>query len=289
MSRFFIILFLSVALSSCFTQKVKIRKNEQVFVYTCEVNVLEDESLYMSQDTLTQAIRFTNLTNTPLPPKFSEKQAIATLNKGFSKAPIVFKNTNSTRTHLDLTLGPDNFTDHIEIFRTYNSFEAIDIVVIPDDTFLSIEREPGSVKGIAGAIPEIDNPSENRTIIIIRLSEVESNILVHEMAHLFGVAHPFDSRSGSISGNGCYTGDWAPDTPVPGAGHGTVMPGCKYLPGVGDTLNKAERKIYINNYAGYSHPDCMVCFTEDQLAIIRKNGEVNWPLKLTRYNPNYQY
>lgn len=263
-------------LSSCTTSRLV---TEFDYAYTCTINELADEDLFISSDTLTYNVTFVELNYNRERLNYNRERAVRLLNEAYDGAPIKFEDDKQ-----ESVLVFENLTTEViyynSILESFNQLNNITIIVIPNDVLLDIENLSGDVKGVAGDIPEYHRPEKHLTSIIMRESDVDWNILVHEMGHIFGLHHLWGQRPGYISGNGCYSGDGAPDTPVPAQGHGVIMPGCRYKPGMKDTLNLREQKIYIENYMGYSHPACMVEFTDDQIEIIRKIAETNWVLRL---------
>lgn len=194
----------------------------------------------------------------------SEDQIEQNLNKRFHFGNIQFK------------VGvPINIAEKIpDSFRTlhtknYNP-SYITIVVVPKDTKF-LEEVGKTVAGAADGVPgypNIDNVATAKPTIMIKEEMVYTDILIHEVGHVFGLLHTFQDYDYDNNGLNCDSGDFISTTITPDPDGEVLMESCDYKSN--KYTKKTDKDNIVQNPMSYSPHYCLKDFNTQQFQRMRK-------------------
>lgn len=145
-----------------------------------------------------------------------------------------------------------------------------------------IEETVGTIQGAANGIPTLANTSTGRPIFFIRYEKMYTDVVNHELGHVFGLFHTFKSGE-----NTCDTGDKVIDTIAPPDDLAIFVETCEGDSKSISSYSKDEIDNFISNPMSYSPNECMTDFTIGQCQRMRKMIEVNLALQAAIYKVEY--
>lgn len=151
-----------------------------------------------------------------------------------------------------------------------------------------IEEGIGIIQGAADGIPTFDNPSLGTPTFFIRAERLYTDIINHELAHVYGLLHTFQGNDTLNNGANCDTGDLIKSTNTPPSDLAIVIRTCEPISKMLEQFTKEEIDNFITNPLSYSPPECMDDFEMEQCQRMRKMIEKNKLLQLPIYSITYE-
>lgn len=200
-----------------------------------------------------------------------EPLLLETINKRFKKGGLGFVLTDHV--YYPVT---DTIMSYSKLFDDNYKGKSIQIIVIPDNLIFYENTSP-NLLGRANNIPTIKNPSLAKPQLFIRESLIYTDILNHELGHVFGLFHTFHGNDTYNKGQNCDTGDQIATTITPEEGSIVYMDNCEIvLPkDVEHIYTEEDKKNMVINIESYSPDVCMTEFNDEQFARMRAIINVN--------------
>lgn len=194
---------------------------------------------------------------------------VSFLNQGFENTSISFYSIKTEIVDDYNYRIIDSLLEINEPPKVYGTPESINIFVVDSiiyniETIVDIDTIIYDTSFIQSYVPKIISEN-NRDYIFITPECIYNSEFVHQIAHLFGLLHTYETMTGSefVDGSNCETtGDKICDTPADG--DGTDMFGRSYVPINGNYMSRnpseachfTPRQIkrmhyFINNYKAY--------------------------------------
>ncbi|OAV71888.1 Pregnancy-associated plasma protein-A [Bacteroidales bacterium Barb4] len=195
------------------------------------------------------------------------------LNDKYEKAYVKFYTYNDID-FIDSDIYYDyHEADEYPLMRKYNNEKAINIYY-----FHTITYRSGSTPDGYSHFPD----EEENFIAIKKQWVLESDIVIHEVGHFFGLYHTHETAFGKekIDGsNSSYTGDMCRDTPAdPRLSAAVVNDNCEYIGNL--EYDGLKYKPNTHNHMSYSRLECKDEFTNDQLARIYHYSRTFYSIKM---------
>lgn len=171
---------------------------------------------------------------------------------------------------------PDTKLSYLDLFET-EYVPGIIKVIIVSNTQEFYEDSKNNKLGAADGVPTLNNPSIARPIMFIRENYIYTDIVNHELGHIFGLFHTFENNDLINKGQNCNTGDEILTTITPHPEGGIYMENCEYyLPEyLRNSYADSDKINIVENIESYSPHHCMKDFNIQQFQRMRKIVEIN--------------
>jgi len=280
MKKFLFLVLILFVIDSC---KYSMFKEEVVSaneILGCPQYFFEQGSLYAYDDrNITYNLKPVLYNNVNININKLEKY----LNKGFNNTRITFN-----------VLSPDTVLYNSKIINLEDAllhnfkYGYITMVIMPDSLLFAEElqnRVYKTIYGKADGIPEEDNVSLGRPTFIIKSTKVFTEVVYHEIGHVFSLHHTWRHNDIYNDGMNCDTGDKINDTPNIGGVELFGLNSCNvYIPSsIKERLTTEQIKELSTTYMSRAPYECTNHFSEVQIQRMHKQMEVNPLLQAAEY------
>ena len=214
--------------------------------------------------------------DTPLP-EIDFKRIEKKINKKFGKCNMYF--TLSTPQYIEVR---DSVISYRTDLNTEFRLGELRMSIYPKGIKF-YEEGLGIIQGAANGIPSVENPSLGKPIFFIRSEKMYTDIVSHELGHVYGLYHTFQGNDHDLKGLNCDTGDKIIDTVTPPEDLAIVISTCEPMSEAIEKYSKEEIQNFIQNPLSYSPDQCMGDFEKTQCDRMRKIVEVNLALQAPVY------
>lgn len=208
-------------------------------------------------------------------PNVDLKTVTALINEKFNRCNMFFEMGEP----VNVTIDTDHFSFIGQMNKNYQPGE-LRMMIMPKGVRF-FEEYVKVIMGASLGIPTPENTSLGRPIFYVRAEKIYTDIVSHELAHVYGLDHTDTGNDTINKGHNCYTGDRIPGTTTPVNGLQIKLEDCTgVLPaGLKDVYTDEEVDNMIKNIMSNSPEECLVDFEIDQCHAMRKMIEINLSLQ----------